>query len=71
MNRRVIVLDEAEDELVEAQEWYETQRRGLGEEFRGAIDEAMGSFHEVPLTASPTSNKAVAGSPHATRLLSR
>jgi hypothetical protein len=26
MNQRVIVLDEAEDELIEAQKWYETQR---------------------------------------------
>ena len=34
MSQRVIVLDEAEDELFEAQKWYETQRSGLGEEFR-------------------------------------
>ena len=41
MSHRVIVLDEAEDELVAAQQWYETQRSGLGQEFRSAIDEAM------------------------------
>jgi hypothetical protein len=40
-SHRIIVLDEAEDELIAAQRWYETQRAGLGQEFRKAIDEAM------------------------------
>jgi hypothetical protein len=40
--QRPIVLDEAADELIEALEWYERQRFGLGHEFRSAIDEAMG-----------------------------
>jgi hypothetical protein len=40
--QRLIVLDEAADELIEAQEWYEGQRFGVGQEFRSAIDEAMG-----------------------------
>ena len=39
MSHRIIVLDEAEDELVAAQRWYETQHAGLGQEFRKAIDE--------------------------------
>jgi hypothetical protein len=34
MSHRIIVLDEAEDELIAAQRWYETQRAGLGQEFR-------------------------------------
>jgi hypothetical protein len=29
MSQQVIVLDEAEDELIEAQKWYESQRSGL------------------------------------------
>ena len=29
MSHRIIVLDEAEDELIAAQRWYETQRAGL------------------------------------------
>jgi toxin ParE1/3/4 len=56
MSQRVIVLDEAEDELFEAQKWYETQRSGLGEEFRSAIDEAMERLLKAPLAASPIVN---------------
>lgn len=56
MSQRVIVLDEAEDELIEAQKWYEIQRSGLGQEFRSAIDEAMGRLLEAPLAASPIVN---------------
>jgi len=56
MSHRVIVLDEAEDELLEAQKWYETQRSGLGLEFRSAIDEAMERLLKAPLAASPIVN---------------
>ncbi len=56
MSHRVIVLDEAEDELVAAQQWYETQRSGLGQEFRSAIDEAMERLLKAPLAASPIVN---------------
>jgi hypothetical protein len=56
MSHRIIVLDEAEDELIAAQHWYETQRVGLGQEFRKAIDEAMDRLAEAPLTASPIFN---------------
>ncbi|MBI4524480.1 MAG: type II toxin-antitoxin system RelE/ParE family toxin [Deltaproteobacteria bacterium] len=58
MSHRVIVLDEAEDELIAAQEWYETQRAGLGREFRNAIDEAMERLLKAPLAASPVGNVA-------------
>ena len=51
MKRRVIVLDEAEDELTEAEKWYEAQRPGLGLEFRRTIDEAMERLAESPLAA--------------------
>ena len=56
MSHRIIVLDEAEDELIAAQRWYENQRAGLGQEFRKAIDEAMDRLAEAPLTASPIFN---------------
>lgn len=53
MSHRVIVLDEAEDELIAARQWYETQRPGLGLEFRNVIDEAIDRLLEAPLSASP------------------
>jgi toxin ParE1/3/4 len=56
MSQHVIVLDEAEDELIEAQNWYETQRSGLGQDFRSAIEEAMERLLKAPLTASPIVN---------------
>ena len=56
MSHRIIVLDEAEDELIAAQHWYENKRAGLGQEFRKAIDEAMDRRAEAPLTALPIFN---------------
>ena len=53
MSQGLIVLDEAEDELIAAQHWYESQRAGLGQEFRSAIDEAMERLLKAPLAASP------------------
>lgn len=56
MSQRLIVLDEAEEELIEAEKWYERQRPGLGREFRTAIDEGMERLLEAPLAASPIVN---------------
>lgn len=56
MSQRVIVLNEAEDELIEAQMWYDRQRSGLGKEFRSAIDEAIERLVKAPLAASPIVN---------------
>ena len=53
MSGRIIVLEEAEDELIEAQKWYDRQRQGLGREFREAIDEAIQRLVKAPLAASP------------------
>jgi toxin ParE1/3/4 len=53
MSRQIIVLDEAEDELIAAERWYENRRPGLGHEFRLAIDEAMERLNAAPLAASP------------------
>jgi hypothetical protein len=54
MSQLLIVLDEAEDELIEAEKWYERQR--LGREFRTAIDESMERLLKTPLAASPIVN---------------
>ena len=56
MSRRLIVLDEAEDELIEAEKWYERQRSGLGREFRAAIDDGIERLLKAPLAASPIVN---------------
>jgi hypothetical protein len=53
MIRRIIVLDEAEDELIAAERWYEARLPGLGREFRNAIDEAMERLESAPLAAAP------------------
>jgi toxin ParE1/3/4 len=51
MSRPVIVLDEAEAELREAEAWYEAQRHGLGSEFLVAIGEAMDRLTSWPQLA--------------------
>lgn len=56
MSQRLIILDEAEEELIEAEKWYERQRAGLGQEFRTAIDEGMERLLKAPLAASPHVN---------------
>ncbi len=56
MSHPLIVLDEAEEELIEAEKWYERQRPGLGREFRTAIDETMERLLKAPLAASPMVN---------------
>ena len=53
MSRHVIVLDEAEQELAEAEDWYEAQRAGLGLEFRAAVDEAMERLESEPVGETP------------------
>jgi plasmid stabilization system protein ParE len=47
--RQVVFRPEAEDEALEAQEWYETRRSGLGKEFAEAVDETIGRIVENPL----------------------
>jgi toxin ParE1/3/4 len=38
---RLVIRSRTETDLREAQEWYETQHTGLGEEFIGEIDVAL------------------------------
>lgn len=61
MSREIIVLDEAEEEFFEAQDWYEAARPGLGVEFRQAVDEAIGRLAEgtsVPTTVPGVSESS-------------
>lgn len=53
MAKRVIVLAEAEAELVAAADWYERQRPGLGVEFRHQVDAAWSRLNEPPLATLP------------------
>ena len=49
MTRQVVFRPEAEDEVLEAREWYETRRPGLGKEFAQAVDEMVSRISENPL----------------------
>lgn len=49
MPRQVVFRPEAEDEVLETREWYETRRSGLGQEFAQAVDEMVGRIVENPL----------------------
>lgn len=46
----VILHPAAENEFLEAFKWYEKQLTGLGEEFTGAIDEAIKRIQAAPLS---------------------
>lgn len=41
MTRPLIVLPEAEEELLEAMRWYEARRAGLGLELLGTVEHAL------------------------------
>ena len=45
----MVFRPEAEDEVLEAREWYETRRSGIGKEFAHAVDEIVGRVVENPL----------------------
>jgi plasmid stabilization system protein ParE len=48
MNRRVILRPEAEAELAEAIDWYESRGKGLGADFMRAVDAAMAVIERNP-----------------------
>lgn len=60
MSKPIIILDEAEDELVAAQRWYENRVLGLGRDFRLAIDDAMDQLATEQQVASPVLNVSTA-----------
>ena len=53
MKRRLVVLPEAEAELLGTAAWYEGERQGLCLEFVGRIDEALGRMSENPAASGP------------------
>lgn len=48
MSRRLIVRPLAARDLREAQDWYDEQRPGLGDEFRAAVDLQLARVLERP-----------------------
>jgi toxin ParE1/3/4 len=48
LTHRVTVRSEAERDLEEAQDWYDRQRDGLGEEFRGTVDDLVARLVVAP-----------------------
>lgn len=51
--RTVSLLEEAVREAEEAASWYETQREGLGREFREALKRSLDVLREGLLTGAP------------------
>lgn len=46
--QRVIFLQEADAELMDAMRWYEERRPGLGDEFLASVDAAISSMRTRP-----------------------
>ena len=62
MTRRILFRPEAETELIESADWYESRGRGLGAEFLRALDAAISAIERQPLaypTAFPGARRAV------------
>jgi hypothetical protein len=49
VTRQLVFRPEAEDEVLETREWYETRRSGLGKEFAQAVDAMVSHIVEHPL----------------------
>src|SRR5687768_15564236 len=50
---RLRVIDEAEQDLLEAMEWYEARRTGLGDEFSEAYEAGLRSIVRSPTSFAP------------------
>jgi hypothetical protein len=48
----LIILDDAEDELIAAEEWYEARKPGLSSELRLEIDHAIADISSTPKAGS-------------------
>jgi len=46
---RLLIRPRAERDLIEAQQWYEAQRPGLGREFRAEVDKILAQLPSHPL----------------------
>lgn len=47
-NKFVVILADAEADIKDAYQWYETQRKGLGESFLLCIEEALSRVSRTP-----------------------
>jgi plasmid stabilization system protein ParE len=50
MSRPVVFRPQAEQELLDAERWYEERRPGLGGQFRVALDEVLARVRDTPLS---------------------
>jgi plasmid stabilization system protein ParE len=48
MSRRVIFLAQAEAEVAEAFDWYETRGKGLGADFMRSLEATVASIQRIP-----------------------
>ncbi len=48
-NKPVVILSDAEADIKDAYQWYESQRKGLGESFLLCIEEALSRVSRTPL----------------------
>jgi plasmid stabilization system protein ParE len=46
---RIVFRPQAEIEITEAADWYEAQRRGLGQDFLRLVDQTISRIGETPL----------------------
>lgn len=51
-NKRVIIRPEAESDIEDAYQWYEAQRKGLGENFLLCVEEALARITRNPVIYS-------------------
>jgi hypothetical protein len=42
------ILEEAEDDIINAHDWYESKRRGLGADFERCIEKALERISSMP-----------------------
>lgn len=50
MSFRLVFRPQAQDELLSARDWYEEHREGLGDTFVVAVDAAVASILEYPMS---------------------
>ena len=55
---RIVIWPEAEAEVAEAAEWYESQERGLGRDFLRAFRAATATLRRTPLHYQPILEQA-------------
>jgi hypothetical protein len=58
--RKIRILQEAVEETIEAANWYDREREGLGEEFADAVDIAIDLIEDDILPLSPMPGKSCA-----------